>query len=90
MAKTFYYKKKLTATTTEQKHSFIKRLRSFHVSNLGTVNVTIEFENAIDVDSIIIPPRSQITLDTDMQDMRYKAASSTSLLYIYGLKHVKD
>ena len=87
---TFYYKKKLTANTSEQKHEFNKRLRGFHVMNHGTVNVTVEFENSISADSIIIPPRSQITIGTDMQDMRYKAASSTAVLYIYGLKHEKD
>ena len=90
MAKTFYYKTKLNATTEEQKHSFDKRLRSFHVSNMGTVEVTVEFENAIDAESIIIPPRASISIKADMLDMRYKAASGTAPIYIYGLKHVKD
>ena len=88
--KTYFYKKKLSATTDEQIHEFDKRLRGFHVYNNGTVNVVIEPENSIDDESIVIPPRSSVNIGTDMLNIHYKTTSGTSTIYIYGLKHEKD
>lgn len=86
--KSFYYSKKLTATTSQQTFT-LPRLRSVRVLNYGSNNVYIEFENNIDDDSIILPVRGDIQVPADMQDMRYKSLSGEATIYIYGLRHEK-
>lgn len=83
-----YYSKKLSVTSTEQTFD-LPRLRTSRVLNYGSAEVTIEFENDVDTDSIVIPVRGDIEIPADMQNIHYKTASGTATLYIYGLRHFK-
>lgn len=86
--KTYYYKKKLSATNT-QKTLVLPRLRSLFVLNYGNDNITIEPENDIDADSIVIPAGMSHSIGPDMIDLRYKAVTSTATIYVSGLRHEK-
>jgi len=88
--KTFYFKKKLIATTTEQTEE-LPRLSSGQLLNFGANDVIVEFENPIDADSIILPVRGDIRIPPNMLDLRYKVNSgTTATLYIMGSKQEKS
>ena len=91
--KTRHYTKILTTSDTEQTHS-LPRLSSFSVFVTGGYPVTIEFENAIQTNSLTLPPNSSYPVPTDMLDIRYRTSASypgqASQISIAGLKHEKD
>ena len=93
MTATRHFKKKLSATTTQQTYDFEGngiRLTELHVLNAGNDNCYLEPDNDIDADSILIPAGMSVTLGADLLNLQYKADSSTATLYIYGTKHTKS
>ena len=93
MTETRYYKKKLTATTTEQSLLFEDlgiRLIKYSVLNVGPQNVLLEPDNSIDGDSILVPAGMSVDFDSDNLSLQYKAESGTATLYLFGTKHSKS
>ena len=88
--KTRYFKKKLTATTSQQIET-LPRFSSMNVLNYGNQDVYIEFENDLDASSVILPVRGSIPVPVDMLDIRYKVANGEeATIFIYGFKHEKS
>ena len=87
--KTRFYKKKLSATTTQQTE-LLPRLVECFVLNAGSDNIYIEPEKDIDSDSVLLPAGMSITLKGDYQNLNYKAVSSTATIYVYGTRHSKE
>ena len=87
--KSYFYSKKLSATTDEQTLT-LPRLRNLTVINIGGDDIQICPDNSIDTDSPIIPVGMSIVLGSDHLTLKYKAVTSTSTLYIYGYKHEKS
>jgi len=93
MTQTRYYKKKLSATTTEQSVLFEDlgvRLVKYSVLNAGNSNVFVEPDNSIDSDSILVPAGMSVDLGPDTLSLQYKAESGTATLYLFGTKHSKS
>ncbi len=88
--KTFYYKTKLSATSTQQTLA-LPVLRGFSVINNGPYDVALEFENDIDASSVILMVGSQLQFKIGFLDMRYKTinAEETATLYVAGLRQEK-
>ena len=93
--KSYYYNKKVSATSTQQTFE-LPRLRGFFVQNNGDYNVQINFENDITDDSIILLVGQSLPLKGDMLDIRYKAlpvdgdpTDPTATLFIGGMLHEK-
>lgn len=81
-----YFSKKLEATTTEQTID-VRKLAMLKILNYGNDDVIIEFDGAIDDDSIIIPMRGSLEIPATLVTFHYKAISDVSTVYISGLKH---
>jgi len=93
MTQTRHFKKKLSATTTQQTYDFEgneERLVRLHVLNAGSDNAFLEPDNDIDADSILIPAGMSVALGPDLLNLQYKAENTTAILYIYGNKHTKS
>jgi len=93
MKETRFYKKKLTATTTQQSLNFEDlgvRLAKYSILNYGDNEVYIEPDNDIDNDSVLLPIGSNIDLGPDNLSLQYKSVSGESTLYLTGIKHVKS
>ena len=86
--KTRFYKKKLSATTTQQSET-LPRLVELHILNAGQDNIFIEPDNDLDDDSVLVPAGMSVTLKADYQTLKYKTATSIATVYLYGTRHIK-
>jgi hypothetical protein len=86
---TYFYSKKLSATTTEQSLT-LPQLRDITIINIGDYNVQIEPDNSIDDDSPVLPVGMSLLLGADHITLKYKATEGTATIYLYGYKHEKS
>ena len=91
--KSRHYTVILTTSDTQQTQD-LPRMSGFSVFITGGYPVTIEFENAIQTNSLTLPPNSSYPVPTDMLDIRYRTSASypgqASQISIAGLRHEKD
>lgn len=91
MGKTYFYKKKITAGTSELNLAVPGIVPgTLSLLNMGGVDVTIEFDNAIDADSIPLPPRTPFTVPCHVEKIYYKTATGSADVYVSGAKHQKS
>jgi len=83
MRKTYYYRKKLTATTTEQLFR-LPRLKNFSILNAGNEDATIEFDGNISANSAPLNQGVTYNFGRGLQRLFYKVGQNTSDLWIIG------
>jgi len=90
---TFYYSKKLTASTTEQEFE-LPILRDMTIINAGPYNLIIQFDGPISEDSVVLPVGASLEMHTTFLTLKYQAqevgaGSETAEFSIVGLRHEK-
>lgn len=90
--KTYYFKKLIAITDTNEHLVDLPRLRDITIQNIGNSDCKIEFDNAIDAGSTsltVSASGSTFQWGFGPDTISYKASGNTTLL-LTGTRHAKE
>ena len=85
---TRYFKKKIAVTTAEASYD-LPVLTIFSVLNAGDADVTLEIDNDIDADSLVLSAGGSVDFSCNAKRIRHKTSTGTATLYLSGTRQIK-